>query len=271
MTNLSDSQLMILSAAAQRPDRIALPLPANLKGGAAQKVVTALVTRGLLEEVDAERGDPVWRETGDGHGVTLVATDAALDALGIETAPADDQPADASAAEAGEEAPSGDAATTDAPEAPEAPTGADVGGEGEPEASGETPDAPQAEIDRLKLDAAAKAKAAEEAEAAAKAAKEAAKAAAKAVRDAEKAAGRAKPAAARKPKAAGEPSKQAQLIAMLERPEGATIAQIVEAFGWQRHTVHGAFAGALKKKLGLNVVSEKPEEGDRVYRIVAAA
>jgi phage/conjugal plasmid C-4 type zinc finger TraR family protein len=44
---------------------------------------------------------------------------------------------------------------------------------------------------------------------------------------------------------------------MLRRPEGATIAQIVEATGWQPHTVRGAFAGALKKKLGLEVTSEK--------------
>ena len=46
---------------------------------------------------------------------------------------------------------------------------------------------------------------------------------------------------------------------MLRRKEGATIAQIVEATGWQPHTVRGAFAGALKKKLGLTVTSEKVE------------
>ena len=62
-------------------------------------------------------------------------------------------------------------------------------------------------------------------------------------------------------------TKQAQLIAMLRRKQGATIAQIVEATGWQPHTVRGAFAGALKKKLGLTVTSEKVEGGERVYRI----
>jgi hypothetical protein len=56
------------------------------------------------------------------------------------------------------------------------------------------------------------------------------------------------------------------MIAMLRRPEGATIAQIVEASGWQSHTVRGAFAGALKKRLGLEVTSEKVE-GVRIYRI----
>jgi hypothetical protein len=53
---------------------------------------------------------------------------------------------------------------------------------------------------------------------------------------------------------------------MLRRKEGATIAQIVTATGWQPHTVRGAFAGALKKKLGLIVTSEKVE-GTRVYRL----
>ena len=62
-------------------------------------------------------------------------------------------------------------------------------------------------------------------------------------------------------------TKQAQLIAMLERDEGATIAQIVEATGWLPHTVRGAIAGALKKRLGIEVSSEKVEGVGRVYRI----
>jgi hypothetical protein len=62
-------------------------------------------------------------------------------------------------------------------------------------------------------------------------------------------------------------SKQAQLIAMLKRPEGASIEEIVAAFGWQAHTVRGAIAGALKKKLGLAVTSEKVAGRGRVYRL----
>jgi len=62
-------------------------------------------------------------------------------------------------------------------------------------------------------------------------------------------------------------SKQQRMIEMLRRSEGATIAQLGEAFGWQAHTVRGAISGALKKKLGLKVVSDKPEDGERVYRI----
>ena len=62
-------------------------------------------------------------------------------------------------------------------------------------------------------------------------------------------------------------SKQATVIGMLKRPEGATIAQIMESTGWQAHTVRGTFAGALKKKLGLDITSSKGTGADRVYRI----
>lgn len=64
-----------------------------------------------------------------------------------------------------------------------------------------------------------------------------------------------------------ESSKQAEVIRMLQRPEGATIAQICEATGWQAHTVRGTFAGALKKKLGLTITSDKVQGGDRIYRV----
>ncbi len=64
-------------------------------------------------------------------------------------------------------------------------------------------------------------------------------------------------------------SKQAQVIAMLKRPEGATIANICEATGWQQHTVRGTFAGAFKKKLGLDITSTKEAGGERVYRIAS--
>ena len=62
-------------------------------------------------------------------------------------------------------------------------------------------------------------------------------------------------------------SKQAKLIEMLKRPDGATIDEIVKKFEWQPHTVRGAIAGALKKKLGLDVQSDKIEGRGRVYRI----
>ena len=64
-----------------------------------------------------------------------------------------------------------------------------------------------------------------------------------------------------------ENSKQAAVVQMLLRPDGTTIRQIMESTGWQAHTVRGTFAGALKKKLGLNIVSVKDAAGERVYRI----
>jgi len=190
MTQLSDTQALILSAATKRPERIALPLPESLRGGAAAKVVGAMIAKGYLEEVDADlrKGEPMWRETGDGHGTTLVATDAGLTAVGIE-------PEDALTAPEG---------ATDKPTEEAAPETATV-----PEA------APKASTPR-------------------------------------------------------DGTKQATLIAMLRAPEGATIEEIMATIGWQSHTVRGAMAGALKKKLGLEVTSEKVEGRGRVYRLPAA-
>ncbi len=65
-------------------------------------------------------------------------------------------------------------------------------------------------------------------------------------------------------------SKQALVIGLLQRPEGATIAQIMEATGWQQHTVRGTLAGTLKKRLGLTITSTKEAGGQRVYRIDSA-
>ncbi len=65
-----------------------------------------------------------------------------------------------------------------------------------------------------------------------------------------------------------ENSKQATVVQMLKRAEGATVRQICDATGWQAHTVRGTFAGAFKKKLGLAILSDKTDGGERVYRIV---
>jgi hypothetical protein len=62
-------------------------------------------------------------------------------------------------------------------------------------------------------------------------------------------------------------TKLGRLEAMLQKPAGATIAQLSKALNWQTHSVRGAIAGALKKK-GISVTSEQPESGPRVYRIV---
>jgi DNA-binding MarR family transcriptional regulator len=80
------------------------------------------------------------------------------------------------------------------------------------------------------------------------------------------------------PKRRRDNSKQALVIALLQRPEGASIDEICAATGWQPHTVRGAIAGTLKKKLGLAIVAEKiegpdgtPGVGQRRYRIAAEA
>jgi hypothetical protein len=64
-------------------------------------------------------------------------------------------------------------------------------------------------------------------------------------------------------------TKQARMIDLMKRPEGATVEQIAKETGWQHHTIRGAISGALKKKLGLKVEATK-EDGGTVYRIVDA-
>ena len=187
MTTLTDTQSIILSAAAQRADHIALPLPTNLRGGAATKVVGTMLAKGLLEEVDADlrKRELIWRKTGDGHGVTLIATKAGLDAIGIE-----------------HEAGSANAAVLDA-----------------------LTDEPAAQA--------------------------------------------AVTVAAPTSRAPREGTKQAALIDMLSRPEGATIEEIATGLQWAPHTCRGAMSGALKKRLGLVITSQKVDGRGRVYQIDA--
>jgi hypothetical protein len=221
MAQLSDTQLVVLSAACQRPDRSVYPLTAKLNGGAAAKVLGSLITKGLIKEVRAKREDTVWREDKKSGRLTLRATPTAIKALGIDEQEAGPEPEAQVPAEA---AP----AVTAKPKAP-APA----------RAAAAEPSAPETTADAAPADAvSATIEATEPAE-----------------------------TTSPKPRRTRENSKQAQLIAMLKAPEGATIAEIVAAFGWQAHTVRGALAGALKKKLGLNVVSEKVEPRGRVYRV----
>ncbi len=62
-------------------------------------------------------------------------------------------------------------------------------------------------------------------------------------------------------------SKKDLVVAMLDAAEGVTLAQIMAATGWQKHSVRGFLSGAVGKKMGLTVVSSKPKDGERVYRI----
>ena len=187
MTKLSDTQRVILSAAAQRDDHNILPLPGSLRGGAVTKVVGALLTRGFIAETVTDsqtKADAalnrVWRNDEDGRAILLHITDAGLTAIGIEP--------------------------TDADQAPSAGTPQDAPAEADP--------APKTRTPRTG-------------------------------------------------------TKQAMLIEMLRAEGGATIDEAVAATGWQPHTVRGAMSGALKKKLGLTITSEKVEGRGRIYKLAA--
>ena len=81
-----------------------------------------------------------------------------------------------------------------------------------------------------------------------------------------KPASRKRPALASSKPAARPDTKHARIIAMLRTPAGATIAAIMTVTDWQQHSVRGFLAGVVRKKLGLNLISEQTEKG-RVYRI----
>ena len=83
---------------------------------------------------------------------------------------------------------------------------------------------------------------------------------------ARKGASRARSAPASSKSASRPDTKHNRIVALLRTPAGATIAAIMTATGWQQHSVRGFLAGVVRKKLGLNLISEQTEKG-RVYRI----
>jgi hypothetical protein len=94
MSKLTDTQLVILSAAGQRDNGTALPLPKSLKlqGGAASHVLKSLLKKGLLDEQPTGNRAAVWRESKDGQRLTLVITDAGRQAIGIAADGQDEMP-----------------------------------------------------------------------------------------------------------------------------------------------------------------------------------
>src|SRR5580698_3381564 len=77
----------------------------------------------------------------------------------------------------------------------------------------------------------------------------------------------ARPSAKKTATIAREGSKQAEVVDLMRRPKGATLAEVMKATGWQPHTVRGFVSGTLVKKLGLKVESFRSEEKERCYRI----
>jgi hypothetical protein len=203
---LSDTQLLILSAASQRNDHAAI-LPANLKGSAAKKVIDRLLKQKLLQELRAKDDMPVWRRGHDNRPYTLRITKGGLKAIEVEdVADAPDENATPGPDEV---------VATNAP--------AETNLKGRPGRAGRS------------------------------SAKKAAAPSAKATSS-----GRPNP-----------DSKQDRVVALLQQPRGATLDVLVNATGWQKHSVRGFLAGTVRKKLKLPLISEKID-GIRTYRIGAS-
>ncbi|PWG16176.1 DUF3489 domain-containing protein [Salibaculum griseiflavum] len=189
MPKITDTQTIILTRAATRPGNLAMPLPDGLAGAAAKMVVAKMIERGWLEEVDANLrcNEPLWRETGDGHGTTLIATEAGLEAIGVD------------------------------PVVASTVSNIRKAGAGTKSAGVTAGDIPTPKLASIR-----------------------------------------------------QGTKQALLIEMLQRPEGVSIQEIVKKLDWLPHTARGVISGALKKKLGLPITSEKQDGRGTVYKLDAA-
>jgi hypothetical protein len=252
---LTDTQRAILAAAAEHPEHLAYP-PERLPSAARQTVAKALLKNDLVIGVHRPAYDAIAKWTVDGDEMLLKITDDGLRAIGIDPNAGDAAEEDKQSAEAiaRRNAERRAAAAAAAPGADTAPTGGEEAAEGdapaedtEPAQAAPTP-APRASL----RDAAAAVLAAWDASPAQDATDNPISRAIEGLR----AALSGKPnRAAREPGAPRKPregTKQETVLALLRREEGATIAQICEATGWQGHTVRGFFAG-LKKRQGIEV------------------
>ena len=77
------------------------------------------------------------------------------------------------------------------------------------------------------------------------------------------------PKAQKEPGVARDGSKAAKILDLLKRPEGATLAELMKATGWQAHSVRGFLSGTVSKRLGFAVASAKAESGERSYSVKA--
>ncbi len=202
MPKLTDTQLVILSAAAQRDGGAALPLPKSVKlqGGPVNHVLKSLLNKGLLSGQPAGHEGAAWRESKDGERLMLAITAAGRAAIGAEE----------------------DAQIKPQPTPPTAATTKRSRDHGRSAAGSKRSTG-----------------------------------------------SKAKPKATVSRSSTRSGTKQALLVDLLRRKQGASITEVVKATGWQPHSVRGAISGTVKKKLGLAVSSGKVEGRGRVYRIAA--
>jgi hypothetical protein len=199
---LTDTAVVILSAAAQRQDRLLLPLPKSIKSPpkVIKSTIETLIAKSFVEERPAGLQDSVWREDEQHQKFCLSITDQGI-------------------------------AVLEAPRAEET-----------------TPAGPKELVkEKTKIRSPA----------------------------GEKKGNKQNPSATKKSAKAGGPhkvkarttSKSAQVLTLLGRSNGATIAEIMRATGWQAHSVRGFLSGAVKRRMGLKLLSEQEEGKDRRYRI----
>jgi hypothetical protein len=188
---LTDAQILMLSAAAQRDDRC-LIAPGNLKGGAAQKVAAKLIAGGLAKETKAKPGAPVWRQDEQaGLPVALKITAAGLRAIAAENRPASDD------------------------------TRADGGEHVQVVAASSEIIRPTALVTPI--------------------------------------------TDARRPSAPRDGTKLAQLVELLQRDQGATITELVEATDWLQHTTRAALTGLRQRGYAVTIDRSNKERGS-TYR-----
>jgi len=245
---LTETQRAILEAAARHPNHLAYP-PARLPAAARQAVAKALMKHRLVIGFHHASYDAIAKWTVDGDEMLLKLTDEGLRAIGIDPNARDAVEEDEQSAEAIARR----NAARRAAEAPAAPTGGeDAAAEDAPAEDAEPAHTAPTPAPRASLrDAAAAVLAAWDASPAQDATDNPISRAIEALRAAlaGKPSRTAREPAPRKPR---EGTKQETVLALLRRAEGATIAQIMEATGWQQHTVRGFFAG-LKKRQGIEV------------------
>jgi hypothetical protein len=212
---LDDTEAIILVAAANRSDRIVLPVPDSINAphDKVEAKLKRLLKFGLIEEAPAKLEDGRWRKDEEDRHITLRITAAGYTAVGIEP-----------------------------PDGLERATAADA------------PDREEAKRSRKPSGTSARSNS---------------KAVASKSAAARKLPGKKAPKVSKA--AVSKPNKSEKLLALLKRPTGATLAELIKSSGWQAHSVRGFLSAVIKKKLKLKLLSEEDSRGTRRYRVRAKA